>query len=280
MQKSKQTNSQIQRPSLPYKIPAVGLLSPAQKEKLDPWDCLEFFRIEALLRSAKLASIFSDTYQIGKDKFGARLMEEFSISKGWRILQGGHHSLLGIHSREFAEFDKEMPIRQSGVFNLDQLFTHPFFQETLKSPGTYLKKEITKYDPQYLYLEINLMNYSKDILATLEEMITNRQQQIRYPEKPETICDKNTKNSKWLKVSRPWHATKKPPTIRNVNVWLQYLRCYDLRHFDGHTFGSIAKEVYPPGGAGPRDRAEKAYVRVQRLIEAAEQNNWPPPSLS
>ena len=280
MQKSKQTNSQIQRRSLPYKIPAVDLLSAAQKEKLDPWDCLEFFRIEALLRSAKLAKVFRATYQIGKDKVGARLREEFSIYKGWRILQGGHHSLLGIRSQEFAEFDKEMPIRQSGVFNLEQLFTHPFFEESLKSPGRYLKKEITKYDPRYLYLEIDLMNYPKDILATLKEIITHRQQQIRYPEKPEPIFDLKTINGSWLKVSRPWHPTKRPPIIRDVNVWLQYLRCYDLRHFDGLPFGSIAKQVYPPGGAGPRDRAEKAYARVQRLIEAAEQNNWPPPSLS
>lgn len=64
----------------------------------------------------------------------------------------------------------------------------------------------------------------------------------------------------------------------DLQTWLNYFRCYDLRVRDKLTFGQIGKIVYPEEKASKAyyERAEQGYKRAARMIKAAETNSWPP----
>ena len=72
-----------------------------------------------------------------------------------------------------------------------------------------------------------------------------------------------------------YHPSKPPPRL-GVKTWIDYFRCYDLRHCEAKTFGQIARKVY---GDSTKfyEVAEKAFKRVSKLIHYAETKNWPPP---
>ena len=70
------------------------------------------------------------------------------------------------------------------------------------------------------------------------------------------------------------------PTQVDLLPWLDHFRCYDLRFRDGCSYEDIGQMVYAlaPEAGGP-DRAKKVVMAVRRLIDAAEQNAWPPATL-
>ena len=118
-----------------------------------------------------------------------------------------------------------------------------------------------------LYLQINCAYPPEANLKVLRCLLQERHKAVKgYMGKP--TIDPLTGEHTF-----PFHPRKNPP-IRNVQAWLKYFQCYDLRTCQGLAYGQIARQIY--GAQHARDTAEKAVDRVERLIRAAEQNAWPP----
>ena len=82
-------------------------------------------------------------------------------------------------------------------------------------------------------------------------------------------------NTKGFYFPGPRYPQRRSP-IQELNAWLLYLQCYDLRHLQGLTYGEVAHKVYSKGGDKAYEQAERAYGRVKQLIHAAESQQWPP----
>lgn len=239
----------------PYEIPPVT----CPKIMPNPWHALEFLRIEALLRSPTLHKLYRR-----KTKY---IHEKYSI--GWYVLKGGHHSWLV--PQDELEPGNPQGWGDKGLRDIGAIAKH-LLPEQLEA----LKGDITADDSHLMYVEINPAFPPKTILEALRPILAERHKttsdergitrRIRH-------LDHRLNPYGWI---IPFHTRIKPP-IRDIKTWLNYLRCYDLRHCQGLSFGQIAKQVY--GNYLKRDLAEKAYVRVARLIQAAEKNDWPPSRL-
>lgn len=57
---------------------------------------------------------------------------------------------------------------------------------------------------------------------------------------------------------------------------MKYFQCYDRQQYQKQTFEVITCEVY--GASEAPSTAARAVHRVKELIDAAEQNHWPPPT--
>jgi len=84
--------------SYPYTIPPLPTFFPQALTHNGSWEALEFFRIEALLRSKKVMEVYRRTYK--KDTKTNRtpdnLFMDFAVKDGWNVLNGSHHKLISI----------------------------------------------------------------------------------------------------------------------------------------------------------------------------------------
>ena len=72
----------------PFTIPKIDRPPPEILNQLDPWAILEFFRVEALLRSKKI-------HQIYRDGLGSFIMEEtYGFCFEEVLEEPGHHTLI------------------------------------------------------------------------------------------------------------------------------------------------------------------------------------------
>jgi len=286
--------------SYPYKIPPLPTFFLQTLTHCGSWEALEFFRIEALLRSKKVMEVYRRTYKKyiktnrTTDKLFAsttdKLFTDFAVHDGWKVLNGSHHKLIciepieqfsrhhlfftpdcGISDLRWAIVERSKPNRESNDLLVRWLkgVDDCFLAErhlTLRIDTAYPPDRILKA------LKIELERRHK----------TEKNVSIGKPEVkiigPKNAGMKSKKHGFQIWVSGCYHPTKKSP-IRKIQTWLAYFTCYDLRHCQNLTFGDIAKKVYPPGGSKSRDRAEIAFRRVTKLIKAAEQNKWPPPTM-
>ncbi len=62
------------------------------------WNALEFFRIEALLRSKKVMEVYRRTYKkyTKTNRTTDKLFMDFAVHDGWNVLNGSHHQLISI----------------------------------------------------------------------------------------------------------------------------------------------------------------------------------------
>ena len=268
----------------PYKIPPVTCPSDQDLQRLDSWRTLEFFRIEALLRSERIWALWKrargSVVELAK-KFRSgegtlqellqkdRLMSEYHVFFGWNAIFGYHHQWL---SPDYGP----PPERYYGISHVKDLLNHPSTPITTEA----FRRIVEGSEPRFMWLAIETIFPPNTILRWLRKELTARHRQ-------NVAANRRPSVSVWkdhLYADSPHDPRRKAP-IRDVRTWLDYFKCYDLRHAEGLEYGPIAERVYGTKDrarerAKQRDRAETAVARAQQLIEAAETNNWPPPKIA
>jgi hypothetical protein len=89
---SSQHHSTVKAEPYPYAILAVKRSDIPTIEKLDAWKVLEFFRIEALLRSRTVQALYKEDE--GSDESERKLFKQYGFT--WSVLEGSHYHLLGV----------------------------------------------------------------------------------------------------------------------------------------------------------------------------------------
>jgi len=241
---------------------------------------LEFFRIEALLRSETIMNKYENDPTCEEE---CPLDFQYDVEFGWKILQGAHAILLlqddkphaylaqGIWDLSHWASEKEKEITQ---FFEDQKKQESPLGDEWKRFGRYvylsnllmgkLRKKENPEDRRELFLEIDLVNKPETIIKGLRPLIKKAHQDLIESRRRSGIYVNSRKKS--------------PPTLQ-VKTWLDYFRCYDLRQCTEKSFSVIAKEVYNDTPIQRKtDQVQKAVKRVTTLIQNAESNNWPPSS--
>jgi len=280
----------------PYQILPVEIFDPKTEGNLDQWEVLEFFRIEALLRSSEVMTLYKKKPRKpcpDSTRISDSLLMNFAVPFGWNVLEGFHHLSLipGGMDKAGVNVYKEQPNRLSGILDLKSWFLHPpedlppdWFTSQPKdmqidlSPTGDLKKTILASGERYLYLRIDTAYPPHTILKAMENLIKPRHK-IQGVENPAKLPDFKILSPDEVIRIIPTHPTKKSP-IQDIPVWLKYFKCYDLHQCEGLSFGVIAKSVYPTEEAknkvNAQDHAKKAFRRVKRLIHDAVHGPWPP----
>jgi hypothetical protein len=231
----------------PYKI-----LAPEVDEKtlsnISLWDALEFFRIEALLRSEVVQSLYK------KNATGGTLNDRYGIT--WDVLDGDHHALLRSSTRE-----------KAGIVDLSKW-------ERIPTGSALQVISPIRDDPsRFLRLQLDCAVPPTTMIKALWPLLVERHRRVKVDLENDGPV---------LGLRNP----RKRPPIRDVAAWLTYLKCYDLRQCSGLTFGKIAQQVFGPtvGRGAPAaktkrtryDQAERGYKAVKLLIRRAAANQWPP----
>ncbi len=253
----------------PYSIPPVTCPDDTTLQQLDAKNVLEFFRVEALLRSKPVMQLYQ---REGRSSKSDRTLQTrpYSLYYGWRVLNGKHHHLLvpepslSLHRAGIVELWKTLS-DWDAMKECWKEFNPEFdYEDVFEDP----RQDIESDDPRYLYIGIDAAHPPERIIGALRPILKQRHKAAKAQAgRPPSRIDF---------ISIDPRKPRERPIIRNFKAWFDYLKCYDLRHCEGLSYGEIAKRVYPPGGPKARDRAEKAFIRVQRLIAAAESGNLPP----
>lgn len=261
------------RPGPPYPLPPLPDPASLELSKVDLWEAMEFFHVEALLRSPKIWEKFESWQNLSQDEKADSdndvLSMEYGIENGWKVLEGTHHWYLRPH--EMIELGSHS-VRfrfHSGVLNLSRYLR--FKKEELNEAFSWEKVGEHIFDdrPRYLWVRIDAAHAHSDILKELKAEL-----EARLPSVQEAASSyAPRKVISGIFPDFPYHAQRTPP-IREAKAWLDYLRCYDLRQA-GKTFGQVALAVYED--SEKRENAEKACDRVLKLIDYAERKHWPPP---
>ena len=306
-----QSNQKIPEP-YQWVIRPVSPPDPDQEKELDPWDILEFLRIEALLRSPKIRELFNANaeYHAEMEKFQGqnissypntlhmkdKLYLEYQVVDGWRVLAGSHHRLLSLESMTYTftstdEADNQQEISDeltifrsnSGLLNI-----RPFYraQKGFSRQGAFIEKNdldekkdleqmILDKNPRYLWVRIDTAYPPTRIMQALKKELEDRHkcQDVPNAQVGNTVAVFDPSSRVTNFV--PSHPSKSPP-IQSLNTWLNYFKCYDLHQAEGKSYGQIANLIYQD--SKKVDLAKKAYRRVGKLIHYAETHNWPPPT--
>jgi hypothetical protein len=242
----------------PYRIHQAEL--PEHTELMSSsWNWLEFMRIEALLRSPVIHEMYLSRRNDGE------LYKKYGFT--WSILNGSHHELLTRPDRR--------------ITDVDDIVLDPDDKELWNRTG------VSKLNVAALMREPSA-NYGSDFACLVVDLTRDPKTLKRGVET--WLRQQNRKCKRYGLVSVSWSRTiegeridtefrqpfdiDRPSPIRRLSVWLESLRCYDMRHCEKKTFGEIAHEIYER--KLDRDKAEKGFNRIRELIAAAEQNKWPP----
>ncbi len=76
----------------PYIIPDIQCPASETVTQLDPWYVLEFFRIEALLRSKTVMDLYQKTFKSWNrlDHNTDTFMATYKVVGGWKVFEGVH----------------------------------------------------------------------------------------------------------------------------------------------------------------------------------------------
>ena len=228
----------------PYTIPHATCPNPATMKKLDAWHVQEFFRIELLLRSRIVMEMYQPEDTALDSPGSLTLMLRYGF--GWYVLQGAPYHCLKPHTGPLGAI-----------------------------PG------LSCFSPDQLTLLLQVLQNLSTTLSDTERQFMIEQFRTRFfcafidPNLPPALVMKAL-----LPVFNQRHQAESslPHQLYkfDIQTWLNYLACYDLRVAQGLTYGEIAECVYQKKGPHPRDQAEKAVARVTKFIEAAEHHAWPP----
>jgi hypothetical protein len=236
-----------QQSRYPFAIPPVHYPDNDNASKLNVWNVQEFFRIELLLRSKTVQTI----YRMGATGPESNVVLGLTYGFTWDVLQGSHHRYLRVSSGPA----DTIPGLSVMTFQKLASMLETLGQFRSKLPDEFRTQVVKNMHARFLGLLIDPAIPPDTVLSAIRPTVEERH-----------------------KTSNPSRVKKPYPF--DVPTWLGYLSCYDLRIAQGLTFGQIAKHVYQRSGAKPRDRAEKAVRRTQRFIHLAESMNWPPPKQS
>lgn len=229
----------------PYTIPRATYPGLATLKTLDPWHVQEFFRIELLLRSRTVISMYHPEETALQSPSNLTLMLRYGF--GWYVLHGAPYHSLQPHTGPMGAI-----------------------------PG------LSTFSPEEFTLLLEMLHNLFTTLSDTERQLMAEHFRSRVfcalidPDLPPALVMKAL-----LPVLNQRHHDRQSSLPRqpykfNVTTWLDYLACYDLRVAEGLTYGKIAERVYHRKGPQPRDQAEKAVARVTKFVEAAERHRWPP----
>ena len=293
----------------PYNIPSIPKSSQVSKtlNRRDLWDALEFFRIEALLRSQLLWALYQQARRRASRHKGVRvphpknrqqwiawygrnkvilrgeanadvrallwddtLRDRFAVADGWAILLGSHHRYLKVdlapNAFEIPDPNNRSSFRLSeGIVDLGALAREHNYGLPLK--------ELRKDQKRFLYLKIDAAVSPTGNINGLRDLFEKRHKAVTVTVQQPTIDPRTGKQT------IPYHPRKDPP-ITDVQAWLKYIQCYELRHFQGLQDDEIATKVYgSEESIGFVETVQKAVSRFAKLIAAAEKIAWPPTNL-
>lgn len=235
-----------QRHPYPYPLPGLSPLEPEVVRNFNPWAVLEVLRIEALLRSKGVMELYrSEGPTPGS---GLKLMLRYRVN--WSVLEGSHYRYLDAPS------SLETAAPGISVLSLNNLMWLAGALSSLNEKETSDLQELFFHwmQSETLWLCIDASLPPDVVIKTLRPILAQR--------------SKPTRESSWETMQVDFLA------------WLDRFRCYDFRVRDGCPYEDIGQRVYAlaPEAGGP-DRVKKAVMAVRRLIDAAEQNAWPPAML-
>jgi len=238
------TNQTQQCHPYPYPVPGLSPLEPETVKHVNPWAVLEFLRIEALLRSKTVMELYRS--EGPRLESGVKLMLRYRVN--WSVLEGSHHRYLDAPSSSL-----ETAAPGIWLLSLNNLMWLAGALSNLAEKESSDLQELFEHwvGSEMLWLCID-GSLPPDLVIKALRPILARQ-------------SKATRESSW------------EPTQVDFLAWLDHFRCYDLRFREGYSYEDIGQMVYllAPEAGGP-DRAKKAVMAVHRLIDAAEQNAWPP----
>ena len=239
------SNAESQPNPYPYTIPPATYPESATIETLNPWHVQEFFRIELLLRSRTVMSMYRPEETALQSPGSLTLMLRYGF--GWYVLQGAPYHSLKPHTGPLGAI-----------------------------PG------LSTFSPEEFTLLLQMLQNLSTTLSDTERHIMGEHFRTRFfcafidPNLPPDLVMKALLPVFTQRHHERQSALPSRPYTFNIPTWLDYLACYDLRVANGLTYGEIAQRVYRKTGAHPRDQAEKAVTRVNAFITLAEHHRWPP----
>lgn len=247
-------------PPYPYKIPSIEYLKGKDLISSSERGVWHFFYIEGLLRSEGFLNLYKAT--LGQDAEEAS--EQFKLETGWDVedmLRGVHHVYL-LRSDGHSDHETSGSLPSPGVHDLQShLLNYGDEIELREAEMDWINKEMLDSHSPYLWLRIDSRFPPTPIVNELKMML-----QVKSKEYDEDL-------KKSIPEGPPYgkYATFDPFT------WIDYLRCYDLRHCEAKIYGQIAMKVY---GDSKKyyEVAEHGYKRVCKLIQSVESDDFPPPS--
>jgi len=290
--------------SLPYRLPSVPHpdLIPENLGHGDLWNAFEFFRIEFLLRSPKVWTLYRKAEKRTAKKRPARiktvrdfirwqyvprrgpqsktlwrllkdttLQEQFRVADGWAVIGGSHIRYLKLNSYlernsipgSFETFIQKFQTPE-GIVNLSRVVRSRQFKLLRRDDPEILMKELSGETNSALYLRIDRTIDQEIAVRGLRRMFGEKHAP-QVPKVNALAYDPKTRETTIL--SDP----DGNPPITDLRAWLNYLLCYDLSR-SGRRLRDIGIMVYGP--VGPlkvkRELAKKAVTRVKRFIVAAE----------
>lgn len=280
-----------QKHPYPYSIPEVKCPDADVLKALHSAQILEFFRIEALLRSSSVQHLYHECKMTSGRMAERPLFTRYGIC--WDVLDGAHHQLLTpdpmfIKPPWFPPLPTSQPelLARAGVIDIGASA-----KEGHAHAWSYLMQDS---NPRFLFLAIDTMTKAETIITALRPILQERNAQTEQAPPIDTVfvrdgmISDDSDDDVSPSFTQPHNAFKNSP-IRDVKNWLDYFTCYDLQHCEGLLYGEIAKRVYERGQTlnldkaervrlreRNRDRAEKAVLRTDHLIKQAENNIWPP----
>ncbi|MDR4470335.1 MAG: hypothetical protein MRJ68_18895 [Nitrospira sp.] len=278
----------------PYTIPQVICPDAATVKKLDPWFVLEFFRIEALLRSKTVMNLHRTTFHSWniKDNNTDTFMAAYKVVGGWRALDREHQTFF-LHQNhpELRQMEEEAAEDEAwyqsgiapGILNLREVIRHQYehFQWNILGPLRKPKDHGLERPPRALWVALDPARSPSALLKGLRPFL--EQAHKPYKRAQGGLADPFLEVSwGWPTHWEPYRHPRKPPPIygfKGIKTWLDYFRCYDLRVTQALSFGQIAQRVYGKNTPQTYERAEQGCKRVRQLIKYAEQKQWPPPPI-
>lgn len=279
---------------LPYKILQATCPSEEAANQLDPWIVLEFFRVEALLRSEIVIRLYQKDKASGhlghlkkeeyfkkfywrltpEDGKNDSLHKEYNVLGGWLALKGFHHSYISLDRTPSILGQPGSPTSDRCVVNVtrslligSRLGRPDGLNDNLKAYTWLLNRDIeTDKGKRYLWLRLDTAFRPHTILSLLKPTLMAMHKElgpIAWEKNGPVIL----------------HPNKRALILgyTGIRKWFNCLTCYDLRtKIPKPSFGKIAEYVYGANNAQTYERAEQSYKRFKQLIAAAESNNWPP----
>lgn len=269
---SKKRPPKIKPSPYPFKITYLPLPKGSEKllKSIDSWYLLEYLRQEALRRSEMVHALYekNDLYSFDRLRYGTMWWNLYGIETPitFELIE----AMFRLYFQRVCFQDMKIYLKEIGS------------EDILSRFG----RDVLNWDKNYLLLQIDASYPPNHIIEELRPYLHAHHE--NFKKDPIVYKDPNSKNHfQDFSFKIPWHPVIRPP-FKDFKTWLNYLKCYDLRRCKGLSYGQIAIQVYGPCDAKKgdnhkravddqkRDLAEKAYKRVTRLIECAENHIWPP----
>jgi hypothetical protein len=249
--------------SYPYTILPIQCPPPEIANKLDRLQVLEFFRIEALLRSSKVHAWYGKCYIERDDDSDSEdfLFTHHQVMGGWKVLDGAHHYLLKEPRAKPAVWELGAGIIDIAAYYYSRSRNYELLIKHLT--------EEPRFD-RYLWLRLDTAYPPSAILRQLETHVRRLHETARHKDEDTGRLDIPSFFKFRPRDKSGMYGHK------GISTWLQYLKCYDLRITMGLTYGQVAAHVYGRSGRSVYARAKKAVDRIRKVIHAAEKQYWPP----